>query len=176
MQIVITQGHRIPNRKKIRSFNVSPNKKVYFFSMLLALARERSSKLPFKTQNFTIAICCLIRSLAAFSSAFSLFLSSNIRFVNSSSCRLLYSSISLPVFLRSISFLISFCIKNRDNKNRTTKLPWTRLKHIFFLTGIKHLFKYRYLNKYCKQFYIFVLPVLLLSFSLLAFLQAFLLS
>lgn len=130
----ITCHHAKPQSSKQKNWNVS-----MFYQMrkcillvLSALSREKQQTV-FPNEEITNAICCLIRSLAAFSSAFSLFLSSNIRFVNSSSWRLLYSNISLPVFLRSISFLISFWINKRENKNETTKLPWisgTRLKYI----------------------------------------------
>lgn len=70
----------------------------------------------FRTQRrgndeLTKAICCLTRSLAAFSSTFSLFLSSMILLVFSSSCFLLKSCKSFPTFRRLTSFLISFWMK-----------------------------------------------------------------
>lgn len=71
----------------------------------------------------TMAICCRTRSLAAFSSAFSLFLSSRSRLVFSSSCFFFKSCMFFPIFLRSTSFLTSVC---RDGAEQTqTELLFT---------------------------------------------------
>lgn len=152
---------------KARGFQMEKFHQMRKCIILVHCEREQQQAL-FQNAEFTIAICCLMRSRAALSSAFSLFLSSNIRLVSSSSCRLLYSNISLPVFLLSISFLISFWIERYKNCLGQEK----RLKHVC----LRRHSTFIQIKKQPARIFTFLLPVLLLSFSPLFFLQAFLLT
>lgn len=127
---ITIQGHKWKcEMENGKMNNLSKLHQMRRFIISVHCEREKQ-RAVFQNAKFTSAICCLMRSLAAFSSAFSLFLSSNIRLVSSSSCRLLYSNISLPVFLLSISFLISFCIERYKNWTTNCLGQEKRLKYV----------------------------------------------